>query len=407
MATSLSEYFTGIAAKRLSNVEINSNQHEFNGVNEFRKILGEERKTFSGYFIYLPDDEEDIVSNKGTLTWYDVRENNPARSAEFRLYYSDSEIIPDAAVEDLVIMGKNTSDELVVIVSPKGSTSEKQLLWLFGLEEVENKKFVVRDFRDNKDDIGFAGKYILESLGITVEETAPDYLEDMIGKFGLAFPPTKIFSEYCRSTVKDVSVKDAPDQALIAWWDREGLLLRTFEAEIIKERLKKGFAHNTTGVDDFISFSLSVLNRRKSRAGHSFENHLEVVFNAHDIRYSKGAKTERNNKPDFIFPDIASYHTAGLDTGLLTMLGVKTTLKDRWRQILTEAEKITHKHLITMEPAISRNQTNEILESKLQLVIPAPLISTFLPDQQQHLMPVSDFLALVKKKQAVCYPGGI
>ena len=44
----LSEYFDGVVAKCLSGVESNldqSNQHEFNGVNPLKKLLGAERLT--------------------------------------------------------------------------------------------------------------------------------------------------------------------------------------------------------------------------------------------------------------------------------------------------------------------------------------------------------------------------
>jgi hypothetical protein len=33
------------------------------------------------------------------------------------------------------------------------------------------------------------------------------------------------------------------------------------------------------------------------------------------------------------------------------MLGSKSTLKDRWRQVLDEADRITHKHLLTLSRA--------------------------------------------------------
>ena len=42
----LAKYFTGIAVKRLSEVETNpstSNQHEFNGVRELHRILGKDK----------------------------------------------------------------------------------------------------------------------------------------------------------------------------------------------------------------------------------------------------------------------------------------------------------------------------------------------------------------------------
>lgn len=396
MSTKLSDYFVGIAAKRLSNVEINSNQHELNGINKFRSILGSDKTNFVGTAIYLPDEEEEVVENESSFTWYDVRESNPFRSAEFRLYFSDNEVVPNAAVGDLVILGKDTGGKLTVIVSPSGSTSEKQLLFLFGLEEVDNS-FIVKDFREDRKDIGFAGRYILSALGIEIAEDnlEEDYLAQMIKAFGLTFPNTKDFSAFSRATVKDVSVLDDPDGALMSWWDREGMLLRIFEKEIIKTRLAQGFGDDT---DAFISFSLSVLNRRKSRAGHSFENHLETIFAAQKLQYTKGGKTENNNKPDFLFPSVEKYHDPHFNAELLTMLGVKTTLKDRWRQVLPEANRIKNKHLITLEPAISKNQTDQMQAANLQLIIPKKLKETFSAAQQQEIINLQDFITLVKAK---------
>ncbi len=84
----------------------------------------------------------------------------------------------------------------------------------------------------------------------------------------------------------------------------------------------------------------------------------------------------------------------------LTMLGVKTTCKDRWRQILNEASRIPNKHLLTMEPSISENQTNEMIEERVQLVLPQSLHSTFTPNQQNWLMGISDFLELAVDRQS-------
>ena len=397
MSTRLSDFFVGMAAKRLSHVEIFSNQHELNGITKFRTILGEEKTSFSGLAIYLPDEEEQVVENDCNYTWYDVRANNPNRSAEYRLYFSDNEVVPNAAVGDLVLLGKDTEGKLTIIVSPAGSTSEKQLLFLFGLEEVGNS-FIVKDFREDKNDIGFAGRYILSTLGIQTakEDLEEDYLAQMIATFGLSFPSTKDFSAFSRATVKDVSVIEDPDGALMSWWDREGVLLRLFEKEIIKHRLAQGFGEDT---EAFIAFSLSVLNRRKSRAGHSFENHLETIFIQNKIQYTKGGKTENNNKPDFLFPSIAKYHDPDFNAELLTMLGVKTTLKDRWRQVLAEANRVPVKHLVTLEPAISKNQTDQIKAANLQLILPSMLRETFLPEQQKDILSLAEFIKILMPKQ--------
>ncbi|WP_316740701.1 type II restriction endonuclease [Pedobacter antarcticus] len=400
MSSPLSNYFSAVGIKRLSQVEVDStlsNQHEFNGTNVFRRIFGTEKRKFTAKFISLTDEEEDVLESDGFLTWYDSRENHPTRS-EFRLYYSDTPVIAGAKVNDLLVIGKTSNDNIAVIVAPKNSTSEKQLLWLFGVEEADSK-FVIKDFTEDKKDIGFAGRYILSSLGMEQKESASAYIDGLLERFGHKFPTTKEFSDYSRSTVKDVFPIESPDETLMAWLEREEMLFRALEGVIVKEQLKKGFGIDGSDVDEFIKLSLSVQNRRKSRAGHSFEHNLAILFSFNNVLYSHGTITERNNKPDFIFPGIAEYRDDSFQVNLLTMLGVKTTAKDRWRQVLAEARKIDHKHLITLEPSISNNQIEEMKANNLQLVIPAPLFNTYSNTQQKDLFTVKEFIDMVFFKQ--------
>lgn len=81
------------------------------------------------------------------------------------------------------------------------------------------------------------------------------------------------------------------------------------------------------------------------------------------------------------------------------MLGVKTSAKERWRQVLAEADRIDNKHLITLEPAISKNQTDEMIAQNLQLVLPQPLMETYTEEQQADLITLSDFIGIVREKQ--------
>lgn len=393
----LSKYFKAIGAKRLSVVEVSSvisHQHELNGIGDFKRILGPDKTTFATTFISLFDDEEKVKSVVGQMTWYDARENHPTRS-EYRLYYSEDEIFSTANAGDLLIVAKIDDHKLATIVAPQGSTSEKQLLWLFGLANLDTR-LVVKDLSANNTDIGFAGRYILSSLGFELEETLPDYLELILEKFGMSFPSTKIFSEFSRSTVKDVSPIEEPDQTLLKWMIREELLFKTLEKALVIEKLKKGFGED---VDDFISFSLSIQNRRKARAGFSFEHNLALIFELNNLAYTHGGVTERNNKPDFVFPGTKQYHDNQFDFNLLSMLGVKTTAKDRWRQVLSEASRIPQKHLITLEPAISWNQTEDMRANNLQLVIPTPLFNTYTEAQRANLLSLRDFIIIISDKQ--------
>ena len=182
----------------------------------------------------------------------------------------------------------------------------------------------------------------------------------------------------------------------MAWMEREEILFRTLERYMVADRLAKGFEGD---VDSFMSFSLSVQNRRKSRVGLALENHLEELFAGCGIRYSRTAVTENRSKPDFIFPGQAEYHNPAFNPLNLTMLGVKSTCKDRWRQVLAEADRIERKHLLTLEAAISTNQTSEMQAKKLQLVLPRGLRATYTEEQQAWLMDISSFTALVRERQ--------
>ena len=172
------------------------------------------------------------------------------------------------------------------------------------------------------------------------------------------------------------------------------------EEHLIKERLEQGFFKDgEIDVDSFISFSLSVQNRRKSRAGLSLENHIEALLKSQEILYTHTPVTENKAKPDFIFPCIEAYKDEQYEENYLTMLGAKSTCKDRWRQVLSEAGRISRKHLLTLEPSISTNQTDEMAAKNLQLVVPQPIHETYTKQQCAWLFNIVQFIDEVKEKQ--------
>ncbi len=398
----LSQYFVGVAVKQLTAVEVggaNSNQHEFQGVSGLRDILGipNEKTTFVTRFLFLFDGDDVPVFEDGFMTWSNVRRNKLNRSPEYHLYYSSGLVSQYSNPGDLLLIGKQPDNSLLAIFAESETTISQQLLWLFGFSDLSHPGFSVREELETEQDrIEFASRVILENIGVSVEVTEDTWLEDMNRKFSGKFPTTHEFSAYARSTLPDTHPQDGHDEVLIAWMEREEILFRTMEKHIIGDRLSQGFDDN---VDDFISFSLSVQNRRKSRAGLALENHLEMLFKECDIQYTRAPVTENKSKPDFIFPGQIQYHDPDFNALQLTMLGVKSSCKDRWRQVLTEAERIQKKHLLTMETAISKSQTDEMRSRDLQLVLPKALHQTYLPDQQDWLMSVSEFTRHVLEKQ--------
>ena len=206
------------------------------------------------------------------------------------------------------------------------------------------------------------------------------------------FPNTREFSNFARSVATEVCPVECPDAALIEWMETEESAFRQLERHIVQEKLKVGFGENGDDVDEFVRFSLSVQNRRKSRSGHAFENHIEVILDKNHLGFKRGARTEGKQKPDFLFPGTDSYQDHHFPEDKLRILGAKTTCKDRWRQVLAEADRIKHKHLISLEPAISEAQTEEMRNKNLQLVIPEPIQATYQKSQISWLMSFKDFI---------------
>jgi len=394
----LSSYFSGAAVKYLSAVEADtarSHQHEINGVTQIREILGDIRTEYRARLMLLSDNEDEIVTSEGDVTWYDSRENQPHRAPEYRLYIRTGADAYEMASEgDLLLIALKQDGSLLITISPRESTIAHQLLWLFDLPSPTSADFAVKRVDEGSDvPVTLPVVSVLQYLGVEVQETIDNYLDPMLERFGASFPSTAIFSSYARESLKIMA--DDPDSAIVECMEREEILFRTFEKHLVWERVQNGFKD----VDEFIVFSLSVQNRRKARAGLALENHTQWIFDEHSIRYSRDQVTEGQSRPDFLFPGVGYYQDASFPSERLSMLGVKSTCKDRWRQVLAEAARIPRKDLLTLEPRISENQTDEMMAHNLSLVVPSSIHTTYTSKQRPALLTLNDFLSLAKSNQ--------
>ncbi|MCC5960484.1 MAG: hypothetical protein JJU08_14215 [Rhodobacteraceae bacterium] len=74
------------------------------------------------------------------------------------------------------------------------------------------------------------------------------------------------------------------------------------------------------------------------------------------------------------------------------MLATKTTCRDRWRQVINEADRISVKHLLTLQEGVSEAQFREMVQANVQLVVPEPLIGKFPPVIRTDIMTLESFL---------------
>ncbi len=398
----LTDYFVGVGAKRLSGTEVDpgvSNGHEFQGTRILQAFLGapSERRSIPCTYMWLTD-EDAPVRVDATATWYDARANQPHRRLEPRLLYTTEAepVVYQAREGDTLFVCLSRSRGLTVLLCRAGSDIEQQLLWLFGLE-APGQQFAQREIPDNLGQLDFAARQVLEAIEIEVPVGDDVWLDRILEAFGPRFPGTAAFSAFARMQCAEIDLIRQPDTALMAWLELEETLFYTLERHLIDERLRQGFLiSGRTDVDGFISFSLSVQNRRKARAGYSLEHHLAHVFQAHGLAFDRTGRTEGNKQPDFLFPGAQAYHDAGFDAGRLTLLGAKSSCKDRWRQVLSEGERVKRKHLVTLEPSISQNQTDEMRAAGLQLVVPTSIQTSYKPEQQSWLLSIEEFVEVVK-----------
>ena len=168
----LSQYFEGVALKRLSAVEtdvIHSRQHEFNGVEGLRDILGEPngKIRFMAKFLYLTDQDEEPIVEDGFLTWYDARQKARLERGvmrwEYRLYFPTNLVSQCAVAGDLLVIARRADDSLLAIVAKSGTTIERQIMWLFGFSDLALLGFSVKsELGTELDRIGFAARVVLE-----------------------------------------------------------------------------------------------------------------------------------------------------------------------------------------------------------------------------------------------------
>lgn len=225
-------------------------------------------------------------------------------------------------------------------------------------------------------------------------------INDFIAKYA-DFPDTREMASgarFCFNEANGIITRNivtAPDDVLLGWLDTEYTLFKYMEEKVYSDITTKPFPN----IDTFVAMANEVLNRRKSRAGKSLEHHLADIFTHNELIFEEQVITEEKKKPDFVFPNGQCYHNLTFPGELLTVLGAKTTCKDRWRQVLNEADRVDDKYLFTLQQGISSNQLKEMQDYRLHLVVPHKYLTSFPKEHRGNISDLSTFIGMVKERQ--------
>lgn len=321
---------------------------------------------------------QDDFTTESCMKYYGQGTRNEYRITRFGRNFP---FLQDDNIGDLLIIAKFTEEDYVGYVLSKDEDID-EFFATFNLPPDETNQ-------------------LIDISGIVMpDERIAELLLEFVNRFN-SFPETRMMAIGARNcfnrayNIADTALKSFPDEILLNWVDTEYRLFKLMEEKVYAEVMSKPFG----SIDVFVQMANEVLNRRKSRAGKSLEHHLADIFTHNELVFEEQAVTEDNKKPDFLFPNAECYHNLQFPADDLIVLGAKTTCKDRWRQVLTEADRVDVKYLFTLQQGISKNQLLEMKDSQLKLVVPRKYIGSFPEDFQSDISSLQDFILLVKGKQ--------
>lgn len=117
---------------------------------------------------------------------------------------------------------------------------------------------------------------------------------------------------------------------------------------------------------------LSAAQQRKSRAGKSFELHIERMLKDGRVPYEAQVVIESKKRPDFVLPDYRLYSDTGRAREEALVLSAKTTLRERWKQVHGEIRNCDL-YLATVDENVAASAIWEMGEAGIILVVPESL----------------------------------
>ncbi|RYG64522.1 hypothetical protein EON80_19095 [bacterium] len=449
----LNNLYVGVMMKRLSAHEVDpktSRQHEFQGVKRMIDLLGGEKREDipTCYRFFLDHGEVPVVGSviKAASTWYDTRENDPKRPAEWRLYFKTNAVWDVCEPGDLLVVALRSDSSLDLYFAPSGSVAELMLLEAFGatahrfLEQAALDE-LLREKRQKQEGFQPATQIVSDlprvesveqlSLVLSMDEDslelsadlakavdpAPEALADSdsyvdrVARLYLdKWPGEKLGTSRevadALISVVDLESAEGVDVALTSWLEIGEAAYWVWEKSVCVRflnplRWDKSISDEQLA-DQYGKRWMSFRQSRVSRAGGVMECLLETIFRRNGLLFDTkaAAKVDGGKLPDFLFPNGASYRNPAFPTDKLRILGSKTSFKDRWPQILDEGRRVARKHGVTRDTKITKSMFSQMDSKGFTVVMPEPIIHRY-GERPANLMNLRAFMDEILELQKV------
>jgi hypothetical protein len=379
-----------LAAKLLAPVEVSSSashQHEFNA-GQLRTALDLPKQKTSGQLeiVYLPRGDDDPVFETCGYTLYDAREGKP-RAAEYRLYFASQELQHNARPGDiLIVIRADDGVGLRALILPLESDAGSAIAAMLKAEGVEiEDRFHEITAVIREADLG-------QLLQVTAEKVtvvdAASFLasadRELIARAITdgRLPSTRAMADEAVRIVRSLrSGKLAPDDQLQWSLEAETALFQHIEERVSQKRLDDLAAAGHIAFVDAVTLVMAQIQSRKSRRGQSLQNHFRAVLDTHRIPYGAQCHTERDEVPDFLVPGCQQYLDPAFPPAALRMVACKSIVRERWRQILEEADRIPEKFLLTLDSGLTDDTILKMRQSSLRVFLPDKLLRSHYADR--------------------------
>jgi hypothetical protein len=281
---------------------------------------------------------------------------------------------------------ENTGSILIYGLKLRGSGYDA-VAWITSSESEED---IVEDWAGASIEPG----HPVTAVAVGLFESLPTSLE-IPDAWLESWPTCREIFDYVRSKTL-MRPSFSPDRRLIVLRDAEYAFFAQLEGSHVLNQIRDGFPT----VDEFLRLALSVSNRRKTRGGASLELNVESLLREEQVHFQMHTITENRKRPDFLFPSAKAYHCSGFSSARLRMLACKSTCKDRWRQIINEADRIAQKHLLTLQEGASPAQLEEMAKEGVTLVVPQTHLQKFPADWRSRVLTVGQFFSELASNEA-------
>ena len=383
---SLTKYFDGVIAKRLSEVEVvpqKSNQREFNATSAMKVMLGKEKKTYDTRFVYLRDFSFPVTGN-GFMTWYDARESNPLRS-EYRLFYKRTTISEMNRPGDCLFLCRMKNDRLLAVVTQKGSMMERRMNWLFDTRPAN--LFETGSLEANDRSFQMIVNCLLRIIGVDIEMENSDLVNVLVNEYGNRIPR---FDELCTLArrISGISASDDADNAIYSWMNcQENLMnaVRVYLRNILEDSEDDDPLRNRAVLKELVN-------------GKWYDNalklHMAELLEKRNLMY--GLFDVNFFTTGMILPGWKENGDLSFSAGRLTTIQWDTILLD---SVSKPAMRAPYNCLVTFDPGITEEQLKLLKQSNFQLIVPSPVQKLYSNGNTFWFMSLEELLLLLSEKQ--------